>query len=315
MFVACNLVLTFPVVSVNFLSKLAHVVDISGFYDASHIVFDTVWKAFIELVSESVLSPAETSSDSIEFDHILGDAVIFAHPELLEFGFSFSHRLVRAEVLLELIGEDDPTINPSWSKSDWINNIGFEPIKGNFLEVRQGVVDLGFIIFECLGAVSEVEFQLDHKCSEFARVRAIKLIRLSDFGRSIGGSTSGLGEESNGVCQVVLAIVVIIIIRVGIFGFFWIIVQVLRIIISTVWTIRVTGGIMIRYTLCLDLMSWKRKQMFVIASSESCLGCLCSHEVGFECMKLSVQKYCQMLNQSWIGVTEIIQGRSELSQS
>jgi hypothetical protein len=311
----CDLVLMFPVVSVNFLSELMHVVNISGFSDVSHIVFDTVRKAFIELVSEGMLSPAETSSDSIEFDHVLGDVVIFAHPELLEFGFSFSHRVVRAKVLLELIREDDPTINPRWSKSNQINNIWFKPIKGDSLEVRQGVVDLRFIILECLGAVSEVEFQLDHKRSEFARVRAIKLIRLSDSGQSIRGSTSRLGEESNGACQVVLIIIIIVVIRVGIFRFFWIIVWVLQIIISTVWTIRVARGITIRYMLCLDLTSQKWKQMFVSASSESCLGCSHSHEVGFECMKSSVRKYCQMLNRSWIGVTEIIQRRLELSWS
>jgi hypothetical protein len=302
MFVACDLVLTFSVASVNFSSELAHVVDISRFSDASHIIFDMVWKAFIELVSEGMLSPAETSSDWIEFDHVLGDTVIFAHPELLEFGFGFSLRVMRAKVLLELIGEDNPTINPSQSKSDWINNIGF---KGDSLEVRQGIVDLCFIVLEHLGAVLEVEFQLDHKHSEFARVRAIKLIRLSDSGQSIRGLTSGLGKESNGACQVVL-IIVIVVIGVGIFRFFWIIVWVLWIVISTVWTIRVTGGITIGYTLCLDLTSWKWKWMFVSASLDSCLGCSHSHEVGFECMKSSVQKYCQMLNWSWITVMEII---------
>jgi hypothetical protein len=106
------------------------------------------------------------------------------------------------------------------------------------------------------------------------------------------------------MCQVVLFIVIVVI-GVGIFGFFWIIVRVLQIVISTVWTIRVTGGITIGYTLCLDSTSWKWKRMFMSASSESCLGCSHSHEVGFECMKLSVQKHCQMLNRSWIGVTEI----------
>jgi hypothetical protein len=173
------------VVSLACLHELAHVVDISRFSDASHIVFDMVRKAFIELVSEGMLSPVETSSASIEFDHVFGDTVIFAYLELLEFSFSFSHRVVRAKVLLELIGEDNTTINPSWSRSDQVNDIGFEPIKGNSLEVRQGVVDLRFIVLEHLGAVSEVEFQLDHKCLEFARVRAIKLVRLSDSGQSI----------------------------------------------------------------------------------------------------------------------------------
>jgi hypothetical protein len=93
------------------------------------------------------------------------------------------------------------------------------------------------------------------------------------------------------VCQVVLIIIVIIVvIGVGIFGFFWIIVWVLQIIISTVWTISVARGITIGHTLCLDSMSWKWKRMFVSASLECCLGCLHSHEVGFECMKLSGRK-------------------------
>ena len=98
--------------------------------------------------------------------------------ELLEFEVLFARHLSKQWLgfLLESNEFKDLLLSP-----EPFQDHRLEPFQGKAREIRENIVNLMSIGFECPWAIKEVELALDEEAFELLRVQAIKGVRITQF--------------------------------------------------------------------------------------------------------------------------------------
>ena len=122
---------------------------------------------------------------------MLSDPLVITHTEILEFCFGYTYRIEGADMAMELgdkfgiIGQPGDVVSRG--------QVGFEPIQRSAFEIGQGIGNLGTIISERVGSVSEIKEALSQEGLKFLGVQSIEWVGLLDSGE---GQAPGLGRRS-----------------------------------------------------------------------------------------------------------------------
>ena len=106
--------MTLPVVHVNLLNQLVHTGEGGRFYDLRNFILDLIWKFFVQLVSESRITPGDSGCEVIEINKIFYYPLIVLHLESFELILHVSFGVVQSEVAFELGGELGIVRDPIW---------------------------------------------------------------------------------------------------------------------------------------------------------------------------------------------------------
>ena len=114
------------------------------------------------------------------------------HGQVVELVLYISNRVVRTKVRLEFQDELLIIFHPFWMEVGVIHaeEVQFEPLQGDTLEVGLDEGDFGVVLSECLRVILEVQLTLHEEDLEFAGISPIKLVQFLDF-----GVLQGLGGE------------------------------------------------------------------------------------------------------------------------
>ena len=101
-------------------------------------------KSVIELTSKCNISPLDPSSQSIKVNQILSGPLVIMHAKILEFRFSLSFWVERAEVAMEFGNEFGVIGEPGDINSG--GQGGFKPVQCSPFEIGQGIGNLSAVI-------------------------------------------------------------------------------------------------------------------------------------------------------------------------
>ena len=131
------------------------------------------------MVLEGTFSIAlDLCHDLVELDHILGDMLAIFHGQVVELVLHISDRVVQTKVCLEFQNKLFVIFHPFWMELGIVHEeeVWFEPLQGNTLQVGLCEGDFGVVLDKCPRAILEIKLALHQENLEFAGVSPVKLV-------------------------------------------------------------------------------------------------------------------------------------------
>ena len=129
------------------------------------------------MVLEGTFSIAlDLCHDPVELNHVLGDTLTVLHGQVVELVLCISNRIVWTKIHLEFQDELLIALHPEWMELGIIyeEEVWFEPLQGDTLEVGLHKGPFGVVLGECLRAILEVQLTLHEENLEFTGISPVK---------------------------------------------------------------------------------------------------------------------------------------------
>ena len=105
------------------------------------------------------------------------------HGQVVELVLRISDRVMQTKVHLEFQDKLLVVFHPEWTEVEVAHEeeVQFEPLQGNTLEVGLHEGHFGTVLSECPRVILEVQLTLHKEDLEFVGISPIKLVQFSDF--------------------------------------------------------------------------------------------------------------------------------------